>query len=111
MKPRPIFALLAATALYGCQTPGTAPGVGEATLIATELAAVPASDRVNVAPAIATEIGVRFRCPRDVTELGILRLLRVSFDTLLRPRVQPFTAGVVDRLRADANAACAITTE
>lgn len=112
MKYPALTALIAATALSGCkpgQIPPTAPSASEAALIAAELATIPSEDRLRVAPAIATEIGVRFRCPATPTDFVVLRALRDGFDALLRSRLVEESEAVVDRLRRAANEACGIT--
>ncbi len=104
-----LFLALSALTLSSCATlPKTAPTIDEGAIIAQEVAALPAADRAEVAPAVALEVGIRFRCPHGPLELGLLNLARTGFDTLLRPRILPESADLVDRLRRSANEACGI---
>lgn len=99
----------AALLLAACATlPASAPTASEAAAITVALAKVPASDRIALSGAVATEIGIRLHCPQTPLALAALTVLRQSFDILLRPRVSAASADLVDRLRDDANRACGI---
>lgn len=105
-----ILALSLAVSLSGCATlPPSAPTLTEGAVIAAEIAAAPKADRLKLAPAVATEVGARFRCPRNPVELDLLSAARLSFDLWLRGKVSEQSSAIVDRLRLATNAACGIS--
>jgi hypothetical protein len=109
---RRLFTAAAVLALAGCQTPGATPGalpsIQEQQVIALELVSVPARDRVEVALALAIEVGARFRCPADPLAIQLLFSARLGYDIGIRPRISAASNAVVDSNRDRANKACSI---
>lgn len=106
-----LYLTLAAGALFvgACATPpASAPSFQEQQLIQLELVAAPAPDRPEILLAVAMEVGARYHCPTGALESQLLFSGRLSFDLLVRPRIQEVSGLIVDRLRAATNAACAI---
>ena len=107
----PRLAILTALSLAGCATtniPPTAPSPVEQAEIAATLALIPRADVLEVSAAVITEIGARFRCPRNAGEYQILVSARITFDLLARPRIKLASAAVVDELRARTDVACGV---
>lgn len=98
---------LSACATTG-QLPPSAPQPVEQIEIAAAIAAAPAADRAELLAAVTGEVTARFRCPATVLEQQLFFGARLAFDLLMRPKIQPESARLVDELRARTNAACGI---
>ena len=71
----------------------------------------PAADRAELAPIVAAEVHAQFACaagPLGVTGLALINAARLSFDLLLRGRVAPASAAIVDGLRVETDEACGL---